>query len=369
MSAPKSPPAESRLRRALVALPLLALAALMARTFSMVEPIGPILHEMVENSLFTASGGVEVPVIKAFYGFPALDNIFEVITVAFAQLQFFTNHEAYWQSLVFLTDFAGMYAVILVESYRPGNTFPAIRFPIVFFFLSQVIAVGFLSPLFFFTFYVLTPAYKLTTPSLHRPGLAPCFAIIPTILLSYHALHFPSYFHPSLEARNWWNWLWQLFPVWGSATMFVLSKILSRSDRSSPGASNNELNVLRAAVSSFSLISTATWWYTLPRMEGSIPDIFIPQYLASSPQDPYLGLRTLIQYDYLCTFAAGFLWLAYHFKDLENVGICNISWVRVIAVSLVLGLILGPGTLFVLVWLLREELLAAARTDKTESKD
>jgi len=56
-----------------------------------------------------------------------LDDVFAVVTVAFAHLQFFTDEEAYWQLLVFLTDFAGMYAVVMIEGYRPGNTFPVIK--------------------------------------------------------------------------------------------------------------------------------------------------------------------------------------------------------------------------------------------------
>ncbi|KAF4972602.1 hypothetical protein FSARC_875 [Fusarium sarcochroum] len=369
MSVQASPPTESRLRRALYALPFLVLSALMTRAFAMAEPIGPLLQEMVQNSVFTAPGGVEVPVIQGFYRIPLLDNIFAVVTMAFGQLQFFTDQKAYWQSLVFLTDFAGMYAVVLIESYRPGNKFPAIRFPVVFLFLSQIFGIGFLAPLFFFTFYVLTPAYKLTTPSLHRPGVAPCLALLPTIVLGYYLTHFPSYFHSSLEARNWWNWIWQLFPVWGSVIMLALSKIFPQPSDKSERASGKELNLLRLTVGVLSIVGMTTWWYTLAKMDYTIFEVFVPQHLINFPQDPHLGLRTVIQYDYICCYSAGFLWLTYHFKDLESVGVCTISWIRAVTVSVVLGCVVGPGTLFILIWLLREELLAATRTDSSKSED
>ncbi|UPK95279.1 hypothetical protein LCI18_006214 [Fusarium solani-melongenae] len=351
---------ESRLWRALFALPILAFSGLMIRAFAMGEPVGPVIQNMLENSQFTWSGG-NVKILQEFYGITLLDEIFAHITVAFAQLQFFSDPRAYWHSLVFLTDFAGMYMVFLIESYRPANGFPLVRFPFIILFLSQLLGIGFLAPVYFFFFYVFTPAYKLTTPRLHRPGVEFCIALLPTIALSYFSSHFPSYFHPSLEARNWWNWIWQLFPVWGSLTMLVISKTISgvSKTRSTKDDSNQELVILRLTVYLLAFISTATWWYVIPNIEGPLSEVFMPQYFIESPQEPDECLRTIIQYDYVCTYSAGFLWLAYHFSDLEKAGICEVPWIRALAVAGVVGAVVGPGSLFILIWLLREELLAS----------
>ncbi|KAI6765375.1 hypothetical protein HG530_006445 [Fusarium avenaceum] len=361
-----APPIESRLWRALYALPFLGITALMTRAFAMAQPIGPIIEKMVQTSSFTAPG-VEVPLITKFYGVPVLDDIFAVVTVAFTNLQFFIDEKAYWQSLVFLTDFAGMYAVILIEAFRPGNDFILSKYPVVFLFVSQMIAIGCTAPIFFFLCYIFTPAYKLTTPSLCRPSVAPCMALLPTIILGYYTSHFPSYFHSSLEARNWWNWIWQLFPIWGSIIIFVLSKVVPQSDSQSPKAAKKGLNALRLTIGIVSIVSTATWWYALATMEYSIIEVFVPQYLVNFPHDPNEGLRTVIQFDYICCYSAGFLWLAYHFRDLENVGACTISWFRAACVSTVLALLVGPGTLFPLIWLLREELLAVTTIETKKS--
>ncbi|KAM0350969.1 hypothetical protein ACHAPU_002747 [Fusarium lateritium] len=352
---------ESHLRRALYALPFLAITALMTRAFAMAEPVGPVIEEMVKTSTFTAPG-VAVPLVTKFYGVPVLDDIFSIVTVAFTNLQFFVDEKAYWQSLVFLTDFAGMYAVILIESYRPENKFIVSKYPVVFLFVSQMIAIGCTAPVFFFLCYIFTPAYKLTTPSLCRPGIAPCMALLPTLVLGYYVAHFPSYFHSSLEARNWWNWIWQLYPIWGSMIMIVLSKAVPQSGNQSTKSIKQELNALRLTIGIVSIISAATWWYTLATMNYSILEVFVPQYLINCPHDPSAGLRTVIQFDYICCYSAGFLWLVYHFKDLENAGVCSISWIRAVVVSAVLGLLIGPGTLFPLIWLLREELLVATET-------
>ncbi|EEU34705.1 uncharacterized protein NECHADRAFT_52723 [Fusarium vanettenii 77-13-4] len=349
MSSTVSVATESRLWRALFALPILAFAGLMIRAFAMGEPIAPVLQNMLENSQFTWDGG-SVKILKEFYGIPPLDEIFAHITVAFAQLQFFSDPRAYWHSLVFLTDFAGI--------------------PLVIPLLSQLMGIGVVAPVYFFFFYVFTPAYKLTTPSLHRPGVAPCIALLPTIALAYFSSHFPSYFHPSLEARNWWNWIWQLFPVWGSFTMLAISKTISglSKTRSTKDDSNQELVILRVTVYLLAFISTATWWYTIPKIEGPVSDVFMPQYFVESPQEPDECLRTIIQYDYICTYSAGFLWLAYHFSDLEKAGICEVPWIRALVVAGIVGAVVGPGSLFILIWLLREELLASQASVREPEK-
>ncbi|KAF4501673.1 hypothetical protein FAGAP_2126 [Fusarium agapanthi] len=343
-----SPP-ESRLRRAIHALPFLLITAIMSRAFAMAKPIGPMIEETVKTSVFTAQN-VTVPVIKSFYGVPVLDDVFAVVTVAFAHLQFFTDEEAYWQLLVFLTDFAGMYAVVMVEGGICANG-------------------SCLAPIFFFLFYIFTPVYKLTTPSLHCPGVAPCLAVLPTVVLGYYLTHFPSFFHSSLEARNWWNWIWQLFPIWGSVIMLILSKTIPQPKEQTLRTIKQELNVIRLTIGVISIISTLTWWYTVLNMDSSIFEVFIPQHFLNTPQDPILGLRTVIQFDYICCYSAAFLWLAYHFKDLENVGICSISWMRAGCASAMLGGLLGPGTTFPLIWLLREELLVATQADVKKSEN
>lgn len=108
---------ESRLRRALYALPFLGLTALMVRAAIMAEPIGPFFEKFLAEKRFDL-GGVSSPIITKFYGVPLVDDILANITTAFAQMQFYSDPTLYWQSLIFLTDYAGMYAVLLLESCR-----------------------------------------------------------------------------------------------------------------------------------------------------------------------------------------------------------------------------------------------------------
>ncbi|KAH8667754.1 hypothetical protein BGZ61DRAFT_592543 [Ilyonectria robusta] len=355
---------ESRLQRALLALPILALSGVMGKAFAMGEPIAPVLNRILETSVFDLNG-MSVPVIKKFYGIGLLDEIFGHITVAFAQLQFFTDQRAYWQSLVFMTDYAGIYAILFFESCRPSNRKTIFQFPFLLTFLAQLIPVGFMSPLYFYLFYVFTPTEKLTGPSFLLTNWSSCASVLPTVLLAYHVPHLPSFFHESLESRHWWNWVWQLYPVWGSLGMFVFSKILSLGSGASTEAAGQKLQLktLRITVGVLAAINISIYWYTLYNSNFSMAEMFIPKYFSDKPQDADVALRTIIQYDHIMTFSAALLWLGYHFRDLEVAGICKIHHSSSICIAAIISGMFSPGTFILLGWLAREELLASRRDD------
>ncbi|KAF7558091.1 hypothetical protein G7Z17_g134 [Cylindrodendrum hubeiense] len=348
---------ESRLHRALLALPMLVLSGVATMAFGMAEPMGPVLNNMLDTSLFDWNG-VSAPIIREFYGIGLVDLVLGHITVAFAQLQFFSDQRAYWQSLVFLTDFAGMYAILLLESCRPSNQKTLFHFPFLLAFLAQFLGIGTLGPLYFYLFYVFTPIEKLESPSFHLTNCSSCVAVLPTVLLVYHVPHLPSYFHPSLEARNWWNWIWQLYPIWGSIGMFALSKMVSLGARGEVAEQKPQLKTLRVTVGVLVAINISIYWYTLYNSAFSISEMFIPKYFSDKPQEADVALRTIIQYDYLCTIAGGFMWLGYHFRDLEVAGYCRIRYTRTLYIAGVISYLFSPGTFLLLGWLAREELLA-----------
>jgi hypothetical protein len=94
--------------------------------------------------------------------------------------------------------------------------------------------------------------------------------------------------------------------------------------------------------------------------------LFIPKYFSEKPQEADVALRTILQYDYICTFGAAFLWLALHFRDLEAEGICKLRYGRTFLLVALIGGAFGPGTLLLLAWLVREEILAAHADDDAE---
>ncbi|KAH7131125.1 hypothetical protein EDB81DRAFT_728181 [Dactylonectria macrodidyma] len=356
---------ESRLRRAFLALPILALCGIMARAFGMAEPIAPTLDNIREASLFDWNG-VKVPVRRGFYGIGLLDEIFGPITVVFGQLQFFGDQRAYWQSLVFLTDYAGMYAIFFLESFRPSNRGTLFQFPSPVLFLAQLVPIGFIGPLFFYLSYVFTPIEKLSSPSFHLRNWSSCAAVLPTMLLAYHFPHLPSFFHTNLEVRHWWNWVWQLYPVWGSLVILVFSKvILPLGARASLYVTTQkpQTKTLRITVGILAVMNVSIYWYTLYNSKFSISEMFVPKYFFDKPAEADVSLRTIIQYDYLCTFLAGYLWLGLHFRDLQVAGICKVRFVRTVCIAAIISGLFSPGTFLLLAWLAREELLASIKDE------
>lgn len=175
-------------------------------------------------------------------------------------------------------------------------------------------------------------------------------AVLPTIVLTYYIPHFSSYLHLSLQMRNWWNWVWQPYPVWGAVVLFLFSKM---------SAPKHDLPTIKFTVGAIAVVNTAVYWYTLYASDLPLLDIILPKYLLDSPQDPAVALRTTIQFDFVCSFSAGYLWLAYHFWDLKAAGICSASWIRILGTALVTGIAFGPGAVLLLGWIVREELLAS----------
>jgi len=74
---------ESRLRRALWALPLLVMSALTVRTMAMAGLMYPVFHGIFETSRFEWKG-VSVPIIKQSYQVPFIDKTVAPITITFA---------------------------------------------------------------------------------------------------------------------------------------------------------------------------------------------------------------------------------------------------------------------------------------------
>ncbi|KAI5459318.1 hypothetical protein BGZ63DRAFT_390708 [Mariannaea sp. PMI_226] len=351
---------DNRLWRAFVALPILVLSMIMVNAFSFAEPFGYAIERVLDNSLFEWNG-LEVPIIRNFYGLQFIDAVFAPITVAFAQLQFFGDERAYWQSLVFLAEFAGIYAILFFESLRPVHSGTLFAYPFLLAFFAQLGGVGILGPLYFYFFYVFSSVKNLTSDNFVLRNGASCVAVLPTVLLAYHLPLFPSYFHPSLEARNWWNWVWQLYPVWGSILLFVLSNVFGLLFKQTPNNTSHQvqLSTIRVTVGTLALINSAVWWYSLSQSTYSWSAIFVPQNLFQKPEAIDLAMRLVLQYDYICSFAAVVLWLALQFRDLGAQGVYDLRYAQSIAITALIGVVFGPGTLLLFIWLVREEILVA----------
>lgn len=112
---------EQTLPRAVRALPVLLASAFMIFSFRFAAPLTEFYAPAVEAGVLNLDGKAPIPLLTRFYGFAPLDAVLAQIMAAFAHiLSFPADVEAYWHMLVFLLEFTGLYACMLLESCRGG---------------------------------------------------------------------------------------------------------------------------------------------------------------------------------------------------------------------------------------------------------
>lgn len=110
------------LMRVLCALPILLVTPLMIRAFTFADPAVSTHMEKVRATPSFELNNQTFRLLDSFFGLPILDDIFAGNTAAFALAHVFPEQiGAYWQSLVFMTEYAGIYALFLLEGCRGVN--------------------------------------------------------------------------------------------------------------------------------------------------------------------------------------------------------------------------------------------------------
>ena len=175
-------------------------------------------------------------------------------------------------------------------------------------------------------------------------------AVPQTILLAYLLPSVMNFLHESYEARHWWNWVWQLYPVWGSLSHFVFSKGTS--------TAKDTKGTLRVTMGALAVVTTVNFWHVRLYAPFSWTELFVPAWSAAGATDDRFYLRALLQWDYACYTGAVLLWLAYSFGSLKGSGVCQTSWVVLFGGAVLIGLLGGFGTVIILGWLVREEMLS-----------
>ena len=181
--------------------------------------------------------------------------------------------------------------------------------------------------------------------------------ILPSMLIGYFVPTFSCYLHPTLQGRHWWSWIWQLYPVWYALIAFVLVKALERTPLKK-WAALNQAALRLVTVVAIALISVIVNVRVALQSGYSQMDLFYPYYFLDSPSDGAIALRTLIQYDQLCSQGAAIFWLAFQLSSLEAVpkffmlpALCVVT--AVFAYGWGIGIVLLVG------WSIREFIIAA----------
>jgi hypothetical protein len=112
------------------------------------------------------------------------------------------------------------------------------------------------------------------------------------------------------------------------------------------------------------MLNTGTYWYVVLGSNHSWSDIYAPRYMLRPDTDPQVALGTLLQIDYLCVFGCALTWLCYQIRNLKVTGQVETSWAWMVATGILVGAIFGPGTLWWVGWMAREEILASAQNTR-----
>ncbi|KAK0726552.1 hypothetical protein B0T21DRAFT_413877 [Apiosordaria backusii] len=352
---------ESKLRRALVALPLLLLACLAFYIMNIGIPEQSAKEQRDGGVL--AVGNTSVPVLRSFYGFSGFDDTVAWVNMIFVPGMYGVSPEGRRHMIAFLLEGVTLFTIWLVESTRRANALTILQVPILFCLLCQLFGVGIIAPLYLYTHYILSPIENFAARDKRLTNTRWSYAALPAIFLGYLIPLLGFLFSPNLEQRQSWLFVWQLFPIWVSITMFALSKLFKETvNEDKINNTEKDLGVVRVyMVLGSALAAGAHIW---GKIGGGWGDgyagmgLFLPGGIPRSYDSLTEFAVHFLRWDYIFGFGAHVLWLGYLFADLAKAGMLKEGWGNVMGV-VVLGLVtVGPGATVGGAWLFREEVLA-----------
>ncbi|KAK9438576.1 hypothetical protein VB005_06722 [Metarhizium brunneum] len=364
--------------RRLEALPILLWSLLIVPSLLGVSTIAPVIRHMREASRYE-SNGVTVPLLDRFTGIDWLDQIVGDLVASFGLLQFRPDSPYYWHALDFLAQFGSIYAALLLESCRRAHGSQLLLWTVLGSLLAQLTTAGLLLPVYFYFLHGSTTLSNLVSskgPEELRD--LSTLAVLPAVALSFYVPHFESFLGPDFSARHWWNWVWQLFGLWGvilflgfSGMLWTLRQLLPMmpTSLSRRVKLHNGLKATRLTAVCLGMVNVGTYWYVLMSSHYSWSEVYVPKYFWQSAADPGAALGTLLQFDYICVFGSALAWLGYQFRDLKTAGLIETSWAKITSLGLFVGVLFGPGSLWWVAWLMREEILTSLRPRREPRKN
>ncbi|KAG5951395.1 hypothetical protein E4U53_003180 [Claviceps sorghi] len=368
---PNGPPAEAT-KRCLGAAPILLWSLLVIPSLANVGRLAPLAQQWRATSFYSREG-VMVPLSRSFYGVRWLDEMLADAVAMFGLLQFHEQSLYYWHLFDFLAQYGALYGILMLEASRAGWRSRLLPGTIAALTLAQLATGGVILPILFFLWHVSTDPLHLRRGGGKRaspasPGTS-ALAILPTVLLVFFVPHFAAHLSPDLRARHWWNWLWQPFPVWGSALYFALVAALALASELQDLVPRflatrirwyTRLQATRLVAVCAAVISIGTYRYVLGASGFSWWRLYVPSQVLAPAEHPEAVMGILLQFDYLSIFGSALSWLALQLADLKAARVMTMSWARVVVLGAVCGVLCGPGALCWLGWMAREELLASA---------
>ena len=352
---------ENLLRRAIFALPLLAIGIWCFIVLMSLLPLG-LLTEILESGRVRWDQDRSVSVIKTLFHIELLDQILRRAALIMVPSALMMDKPSNLQMLTFLTDSGLVYAIMLVEGARRANLFKPASLPFIFGLLSTH-GIGVFFPVYYFLFYVLSPIATFAALDKRLTDRAFTLGVLPVLTLSYYAPLFVAYCASSLELRYHAVWIWHLFPVWTVVGQHVLAwtvmpKTIVKDRLQNP---KRDLWAVRITIGLLTALSVVVWLSTLRqtlRFGFSLSALFLPD----DDIHTYLGgVRNMLVWDQLCFSLSSLLWMLYLFSDLKRAGMAQRSWYFVLWVLIGASVFGGTGAAVGVTWLWREEVLASRR--------
>ncbi|KAF9766742.1 hypothetical protein IL306_000815 [Fusarium sp. DS 682] len=363
---------ESKVKRALVALPLLGLFYLATRVLDVTES-APWALQMLETGKVSLDTH-PVPIRRAFYNINWLDTFWAPINMYFVPILSGYDAAARKQLLSFLTDYGVIIAIWAIESNRRNNALTPAQLPSLFTLLGQVRGIGVLSPLYYALHYVSSPIENFKATDMRLTKMNYTLSILPAMILTYYVPFYGMMFSPTPLGRQSWLFVWQMFPIWIAITTFILSNVFPNTmmhDRIN--APKRDLPLMRLTIGTLVGFSACVWIWAWSTASYGGEAIFFAFILPLATSDLTAFMREFLKFDETFLFAATFIWLGCLFWDMKHAGMLQVSWLKIAIYATCTIVMFGPGAAAGLGWLWREEIITnrrhkAAITEATATK-
>jgi hypothetical protein len=364
---------ESRLLRALVALPILAISYC---CFLAIKAIAssPTLVSQLSTALTTGTLPFDTypatTLATSYYGpLSSLNTTFRPIIGFFSPALLEADIPQRLQLLFFLTDIGLIYLILTLESHRRANVLAFARFPLLFGLASHLFGIGSIAPLYYGLHYIQSPLSQFQAGDLRMHTVSYAKTALPALIIAYFIPTFAMFFAPSLSSRLSWNALWQLFPLLVTVTHYLLARFAVTDTTRSTRLQNPitaDLKYIRIASCTLTLFSAIVFNIIRFTSPFSLATIFLPatlspiRLLASyRTLDVVAVMNLLLKADHLSCVIASFAWLALLFKDIKESEIIRSSWLKLVLFASIGLFVAGPSPVVICGWWIREEALAS----------
>ncbi|KAL4959585.1 FAD-dependent oxidoreductase [Aspergillus stella-maris] len=282
------------------------------------------------------------------------------------------------QMLSFMTDLGPIYGIWLLERYRNAHSSFEVLAPLAAGTIFQLIGIYKVTPFYLAQEYIRMPLNILLTGSNReiKPNLIE--SLVLATITGYHTITFASFFASTCKSRQWYNALWQVFPLTTpllQGPIHLTARALRRGRKQKtqkhdqqkqqrnqkPGKS--KCSLIRFAYITFGLTYGLAFIYarfSAIKFHGtSFTNLFIPTVQqALAPVHSFSdGIARFMRFDEAISMASGFVWLALRFRELDTAG-ARIPWAKSCCAFVASLAILGPGATLALGWGWREEVMS-----------